>query len=441
MDSELFQYINLPSTLCYDDADSEPLSSSLLPPVLTSAGAGASWTVERWQAAYDAFNTPLLPDEPVDDGLALLEPDDPRASQQRGYSLSLAQAPRSLKEDEQWTLQPTCGSYNDIYNIHPDDIVSDSAWPIAMMQNNAQPSGSLVEAYRDENAEMLEGPEPGIYPLAPRPLSELVPAPSPAPATTAPAGKTVSTPSPHPTPDTEAFRVPVPSSAPGSKLHPGSKNAALEGGGAAPNPPTRRAAHTFLEHGAASAAPVASSSRTGAAPEVGGRKRKATVVEDLVWEDGTEGSSIAERIKRQRRQTVVDRAELAAQSRESSPRAETSAAGASRGSKPWTKKQRAAGRRPKRSKSEKTEEEDILEDVSFNGSDETGWPCPLEACRKAFTRASDVRRHYQTVHLRVQVECPICLKKISRADALERHIKTCHTSTLRTRRAGNTHLG
>ncbi|TFY52447.1 hypothetical protein EVG20_g10546 [Dentipellis fragilis] len=115
MDSGLFEYINISPTLYCDDAE---MLYSQLPP--GHIGTSVAWD---GQATYNT-NINILPSEPLDHVLALLESRDLPACQQV-YPPSLTLASRSI--EDRWTLQPTCGDINDPYNIHPQDIVSVSA--------------------------------------------------------------------------------------------------------------------------------------------------------------------------------------------------------------------------------------------------------------------------------------------------------------------------
>ncbi|TFY51912.1 hypothetical protein EVG20_g10783 [Dentipellis fragilis] len=513
MDSEFFEYINLSPTLYYDDT--ETLSPSV--PVLPLEPADTSFPRD-WQAAYNAYINILAFVDPNEPSKQILPLAQPQAAGQWVYPPPSTPAFRNLEEDEaEWALQPTCGNFNDIYNINPEDVVSDSAWPngdlvdtyedmlvgsepgtgssmtesiattrlavdtvppatlnsdaaapgphrvstpspppattasatdtyivtsspslsvspvpyavrspvethvfswwpVAILQDSARRSGNLIGARADEDAGMLVDPEPESTTtdsVALRPHS----APTTTPATATPTGKTYTTAiPPSPIPNTEA--APVSSPVPASARFPGTNDMTALGvrGSASSNSRsqlTTRANQSSLVPAATTTAPtaVASSSRTVAAPKSRGRKRKASVVEDLVCDDDVgRGSSIAERIKRRRGQTVVDGVAINRCNLVQEPRApRLQPAGAE---SPSPRSSARLGEHPN-SRRPRIQQQKKME------------------CGKTFKRSSDAMRHHECIHLRIiQVECSKCGGKFSRPDALERHKRTLHAGII-----------
>ncbi|TFY62048.1 hypothetical protein EVG20_g6848, partial [Dentipellis fragilis] len=165
------------------------------------------------------------------------------------------------------------------------------------------------------------------------------------------------------------------------------------------------------------------------------RKRKAVVLEEPVGDEENKdmGSSIAERLKQQRRQP--SRGCAAVQPPQPSLGAETSASYASGSSKPKAKRQRLGNKKPpttvsledlQQARKNRERALEVLKELTITGCKKTGWPCTFNKCGKIGTRKADTVRHYKFVHLHWRDECPICHGLFSRSDGLGRHKAKYH---------------
>ncbi|KAA1469217.1 hypothetical protein DENSPDRAFT_848743 [Dentipellis sp. KUC8613] len=446
-------------TSCHDDAEVLP---SELPP-LWPVGASVAWD---GQAAYNA-QVNILPDEPLQHALALLGSRNLPGHKQAHLAL-LTQGSESLEEDR-WTLQPTCGEINDPYNIHPQDIVIDSTWP----------SDDFDNAYASEDADMLGGPMSQSSTTAleatvrfaavpsPNPYSDAVapgsseyeistPIPSPSPPPTAAEAPTASsrnahttaslprqTPDPIDTSITSSSLVPAPSTT--QQPDTSDRRASVSGCPARGDLQNMRSPHAGapaitesfpLSPSGPEPAPASASvlmpSITAAQEPRGTRKRKASAG-DPNGNGQSEGSSIAERLKRQRRQPAAG---LETPQPQVTHGARTSVSIAGGSLKSESKKVRQRNSKPpvtvspeelQAARENREWASKVLENLTITGSKETGWPCTFGGCSKAMARRSDTLRHYKFVHLHWRDECSICPGLFSRPDGLQRHNKNYHS--------------
>lgn len=59
-------------------------------------------------------------------------------------------------------------------------------------------------------------------------------------------------------------------------------------------------------------------------------------------------------------------------------------------------------------------------------NDKGTFVCPMEWCKKVYTKRSNLRTHLRTAHLKVGFKCPECDKELMHKHSLSKHLKVIH---------------